>query len=110
MHNSQCKEFYPNRVFNSTLCAEGKFDERTNVRGRLCKDFGAPIVHKEDNRTLIGINHSNVEDCAAEPAIFVRITSYVNWILQTINETTSYIRQYKTYIRQYKCNKAITMK
>lgn len=79
---SECVNYFPD-VSNSTICAQGTDYNRTR-RGSLCEEYGAPLVLKRDNRTLIGIYQYSREGCdEGGPELFLNIGSYVHWIRRT---------------------------
>lgn len=79
---SNCSEYFPN-ADNGTMCAAGTNYDRTG-RGSLCQEYGAPLVLKRDNRTLVGLYQYSREQCdEGGPEIFLKIESYIRWIRQT---------------------------
>lgn len=88
MSTTECLHFFPNAAGNTTICATGTDYNRT-VRGSLCKEFGAPLVLKRDNRTLIGIYQYSREKCnEGGPEAFVKIEYYIQWICETARFST----------------------
>ncbi|XP_064482596.1 prostasin-like [Ornithodoros turicata] len=77
-------EHYKN-VSDATLCAGYRGGGRSICYG----DSGGPLVCRRTNAgwVLIGIS-SWVDICAApnQPAVFVRVTSVVNWVLSTTRD------------------------
>ncbi|CAG9100840.1 unnamed protein product [Plutella xylostella] len=76
--NAECRRFYPNWVFDTTVCTSG-----VGAVGTCGGDSGGPLAVDHNNqRVLIGVtSFGSGYGCQAnEPAAFSRVTSYVSWI------------------------------
>ncbi|NXW04822.1 CTRL protease, partial [Fregetta grallaria] len=73
---SQCKQYWGNRITSSMLCAGG-------VGASSCQgDSGGPLVYQNGNVwTLIGIVSWGSSNCNIRmPAIYTRVSQFRNWI------------------------------
>ncbi|CAG9100848.1 unnamed protein product [Plutella xylostella] len=76
--NADCRRFYPNWVFDTTVCTSG-----VGAVGTCGGDSGGPLAVDHNNqRVLIGVtSFGSGSGCQAnQPAAFSRVTSYVSWI------------------------------
>ncbi|KFP01984.1 Chymotrypsin-like protease CTRL-1, partial [Calypte anna] len=73
---SQCKQYWGNRITSSMLCAGG-------IGASSCQgDSGGPLIYQSGNGwTLIGIVSWGTSNCNVEaPAIYTRVSQFRNWI------------------------------
>lgn len=86
INDTECFKSFPDRMPNKSydpFCARSIEYNRVN-RGSLCEEFGAPIVHTIDNRTLMGFYQYSRETCDdGGPEVSLNIGWYIDWIRQT---------------------------
>ena len=83
IENSECRNEFPDIIYDSTMCAS----DIGNV-GTCHGDSGGPFtVRRIGLRILVGITSFGSEsECGnGHPTAFVRISSFIPWILSNIN-------------------------
>lgn len=90
MTNNRCKYDYPSTWSSSFLINSDKICAASSKHPTCPGDSGGPMVILEDGAfTLIGVHSSGLR-CAqdAQPGVYSRVTSYLDWIMMEISGET----------------------